>query len=210
MRNPNITIMLTMNRLSHLDPDTSEGKSKSLFRGIKREFGFVPNSFRVFANSPAVLLGFLNLRKALEGAAISEKLREQISLAVSEIHSCAYCLSAHSFKAQHAGLNVDEITDARLATGSDEKSDAALSLARAIVLERGQLEERALRAARESNLSDREIVEIVATVVLTTLTNYINEIANPEIDFPPVLPRRFPGDFPISATLEPSTFLMDV
>jgi uncharacterized peroxidase-related enzyme len=187
-----------MNRIRQLNPGTARGKAKDLFRVVKRKLGFVPNNFRVLANSPAVLRGFLSLEEALEGATLSQRLREQISLTVSEIHSCAYCLSAHSFMGRYAGLNAEEITDTRLAAGSDEKSDAVLSLARTIVLERGQLEEKTLRAAREANLSDGEIVEIVATVVLTTLTNYINEIADTEIDFPEVLPRTFYEDFPMT------------
>jgi alkylhydroperoxidase family enzyme len=42
---------------------------------------------------------------------------------------------------------------------------------------------------RVAGYDDAEIVEIVLHVVLNTLTNYVNEVAKTEIDFPVVQPR---------------------
>ncbi len=43
---------------------------------------------------------------------------------------------------------------------------------------------------RAAGFSDAEIVEIVLHVALNTLTNYVNEVAGTEIDFPAVAPAR--------------------
>ncbi len=42
-----------------------------------------------------------------------------------------------------------------------------------------------IAAAREAGLTDSKIVEVVAQVTLLTLTNYLNNIAATDIDFPP-------------------------
>jgi alkylhydroperoxidase family enzyme len=93
-------------------------------------------------------------------------------------------VSAHTLYAGKAGLSQDEILAARRATASDEKSDAALKLARAIALQRGQISDPTLQAARGAGLSDAEIVEIIAHVALSVLTNYTNNIARTVLDFP--------------------------
>lgn len=44
----------------------------------------------------------------------------------------------------------------------------------------------ALDDAREAGLTDPELLEVVASVALTVYTNYLNLVAETEIDFPPV------------------------
>jgi alkylhydroperoxidase family enzyme len=41
-----------------------------------------------------------------------------------------------------------------------------------------------VRAVKDAGYSDAEVMEIVAHVALNTLTNYVNEVAQTEIDFP--------------------------
>ena len=43
---------------------------------------------------------------------------------------------------------------------------------------------------RAASYGDAEVVEIVLHVALNTLTNYINEVARTEIDFPVVQLKR--------------------
>jgi alkylhydroperoxidase family enzyme len=78
------------------------------------------------------------------------------------------------------------LTHARDAAGWDTKTTAVLRFARQLVLERGRVSERAVSAVREAGATDAEILEIVTTVVLNVLTNYINLVADTEIDFPVV------------------------
>ena len=47
-----------------------------------------------------------------------------------------------------------------------------------------------VQAVRMAGYSDEQIVEIVQHVALNTWTNYINEVARTEVDFPVVAPRK--------------------
>jgi len=179
---------MNMNRITQLDPTTATGKTKQLFDGVQAKLGIVPNLFRVFGNSPAALEGYLSFSGALATGVLSAKVREQIALAVAEMNYCGYCLSAHTYVGGKVGLNESEITAARKVEAANEHTAAILSLARSIVVQRGELSEVEFQTARTANLTDAEIVETVANVAVNILTNYLNHVAQTVVDFPEVKP----------------------
>jgi len=178
-----------MNRIQQTDPDRATGKTKQLFDAMDARLGRVPNLVRVVGNSPAALEAYLNFSGALTKGVLSAPLREQIALAVGEINGCGYCLSAHSSAGAVAGLSQGEAAAARFATGNDEKSEAVLDLVWAIMVEKGQIDDSDVEAARKAGLSDEEIVEVVANIALTIFTNHVNQVARTVIDYPEVVPR---------------------
>lgn len=175
-----------MNRIAQLDPQTATGPAKILFDGVQGKLGVVPNLIRVLGNAPAALKGYLNFSAALADGNFAPKLREQIALTVAETNQCAYCLSAHSFLGGKIGLTQQDLTDARQATATDPRTEAILKLARSIVVQRGDLDAATLDQARQTGLTDGEIVETVAHVALNIFSNYINHVAGTVIDFPEV------------------------
>lgn len=177
-----------MNRITQLDPTQATGKTKQLFDGVQAKLGIVPNLFRVFGNSSAALEGYLNFGGALATGVLNARIREQIALAVAEINYCGYCLSAHTYIGRKAGLNELEIESARKVSATDDRTSAILSLARSIVVQRGEVSESEFAAARQAGLTDAEIVETVANVALNILTNYLNHVAQTVVDFPEVKP----------------------
>jgi len=177
-----------MNRITQLDPAEAAGKAKQLFDGVQAKLGVVPNLFRVLGNSPAALEGYLNFSSALAGGVLSSKVREQIALAVAEINDCEYCRSAHAYISGKVGLSDREIADARLATATDPRTAAILSLARTLVVQRGTISNADFSTARNAGLNDAEIIETVANVALNIFSNYTNHVARTVVDFPAVKP----------------------
>ncbi len=173
-----------MSRLNLIDPQQAEGKQKELLDGVQKKLGMTPNLVRVFANSPAVLQGYLGLNDGLNEGTLDAKVREQIALTVAETNGCEYCLAAHSAVSKMLGLNRDEILDARQGTSSDGRVDAALHFAQSVVEKRGWVGDEDLDRVRNAGYGDAEITEIVAHVVLNIFRNYFNHIAETPIDFP--------------------------
>jgi uncharacterized peroxidase-related enzyme len=106
---------------------------------------------------------------------------------VAQINGCGYCLSAHTY----LGKNLAKLDDAEIAAnrrgGShDPKADAAVRFAAKVASLRGHVSDADLQAVRMAGYEDAQIVEIVQHVALNTWTNYINEVARTEIDFPAV------------------------
>ena len=121
-----------MTRTATLEPEHVPADSKATLEAFTKNIGFTPNMMAAFAHSPiafnawAALLG--SLSKALD-----VKTRDSIGLAVSEVNGCNYCLTVHSFTAEHmARLSADEIILARQGHAVDPKRDAALR-ARALI-----------------------------------------------------------------------------
>src|SRR4029453_8859530 len=77
--------------------DAAPAASRPLLEAVKKQLGLVPNMFRLVANSPAALEGYLGLSGALNKGTLPAPTRERIALAVAEINGCNYCLSAHTY-----------------------------------------------------------------------------------------------------------------
>ena len=54
---------------------------------------------------------------------------------------------------------------------------------------RGHVTEDDVRAVKLAGYDDSQVIEIVMHVALNTWTNYVNEVAKTDIDFPLVQPR---------------------
>ncbi len=176
----------TMQRSAALKPEQVPADSKPTLDAITKNIGFTPNMMATFAQSPiafnswAALLG--SLSKALD-----VKTRDSIGLAVSEVNGCNYCLTVHSFTAEHmAKLPADEIILARKGHASDPKRDAAVQFARKVIETRGKVSDADLKAIRDAGYTDANVMEIVALVAMYSLTNFFNNVFDPEKDFPAV------------------------
>jgi uncharacterized peroxidase-related enzyme len=171
--------------------EASPAASQPLLEGVKKQLGSVPNLFRTVANSPAVLQGYLGLNGALAKGKLSAATRERLALAVAEINGCGYCLSAHSYIAKNlAKLDEREIAANRDASSSHAKAEAALRFAAKVVEARGHVSDADVAEVKRAGYDDAEVLEIVAHVALNTLTNYVNEVAKTDIDFPVVAAKR--------------------
>ncbi len=61
-----------------------------------------------------------------------------------------------------------------------------MSFATAILSTRGRVDNATLATARLAGLTDGALVEVAAHVALNVFTNYLNDVAQTEVDFPRV------------------------
>jgi uncharacterized peroxidase-related enzyme len=171
--------------------EAAPAAAQPLLEAVKKQFGMVPNLFRVVANSPAALEGYLGLNGALAKGALDARTRQRIALAVAEVDGCDYCLSAHSYIGKNlAKLDDAEIEASRKGSSHDPKAAAAVRFAAKIARQRGHVSDADLAETRNAGFDDAQLIEIVAHVALNILTNYVNVVAGTEIDFPAVAPAR--------------------
>lgn len=177
-----------MQRLSSVNPEVAEGRTRELLAIVEQAFGMVPNAARVMASSPAVLDSYLAFSTAMGGVGIGEKLHNQVKLATSESNSCDYCTSVLCAVAPAAGLSAEDILDARTTRSADPRTSAALEFAEAVLEGRGRVSDAQIAQVREAGFDDAGIVEIVASVVLGCFTNFLNNVAETELDVPQAAP----------------------
>jgi len=164
--------------------------AQPLLAAVHQQLGRVPNLFLLVASSPAALEGYLGLNAALGKGELDARTRERIALAVAELNGCDYCLSAHSYLGTHlAKLDAAEQAANREGGSGDAKAAAAVRFAASVVRARGHVTDDEVRAVKAAGYSDAQVIEIVLHVALNTLTNYVNEVAKTEIDFPIVTHR---------------------
>jgi uncharacterized peroxidase-related enzyme len=172
------------NRIVPIDRHTdspSERESLALVEARKIR----PNNFlRILAHSPAALGGYFAINDQVGKARLGPRLREMISLAVSQYHRCAYCLASHTYTAGRAGLDAPTIEAARAAHAEDAREQAVIAFALALGEARGHVSSQRLAEARAAGLDDTDLVEIAAVVAAMTFSNYVNIMADTEIDLP--------------------------
>jgi uncharacterized peroxidase-related enzyme len=165
--------------------------AQALLDAPKKSIGSVPNLLRLIASSPTSIEGFLGLFEALDNGQLPAPTHESMALAVAQVNGCEYCLSAHTFFGRNiARLDDTEITANRNGASNDLKMDAAVRFAAPVTCERGHVSEGALQDVRRAGDSDPEIIEIVMHVALNALTNYVNEVAGTDVDFPVIHARQ--------------------
>lgn len=161
--------------------------SQAFLEAINKKLGVTPNLFRLMANSPAALEGYLSLAGALAKGELPVQIGERIALAVAEINGCDYCMSAHSYLGKNvAKLDEAEMSANRNGGSNDPKAAPAVQFAAKVAHERGHVSDEDLRVIKAAGYTDAQLVEIVAHIALSVLTNYANVVANTAIDFPVV------------------------
>ena len=131
--------------------------ARPLLEAVKKLLGTVPNLFRMVANSPAALEGYVGLLGALSKGALPAATHERIALAVAEANGCDYCLSAHAW----LGKNVaklrgrrDDGQSGRSVARSAARAPRCASPARSWS-SRGHVSDAELRAVRDAGYDRR-------------------------------------------------------
>jgi uncharacterized peroxidase-related enzyme len=173
-----------MNNLKPLTIETAPEGSKAALQAIQRGFGFIPNLMATFANSPAVLDGYMAMDHAWEKSSLSPSDRQLILLAVSVENSCRYCTAAHSTILKGM-MKVDaKIVQAirnRVSIG-DSKKDALVAAVRELVSERGQISETTQKRFFDNGYTPVQLMEVLIGLALKTVSNYLDHFNPTEVD----------------------------
>lgn len=175
-----------MTRIQPIQTADATGKAHDLLTAVQAKIGITPNLMKTLAHAPAALEGYLNLNASLATGVLRAKFREQLAITIAQANSCQYCLSAHTAFGKMSGLSPEELAANREAHSADARTTAGLQFAQKLVIQRGLATDADVAAVRQAGYTDAEITEIVAHVGLNVLTNYFNNVAGTEVDFPVV------------------------
>lgn len=179
-----------MSRISIPTAEQTPAASLPLLAAVQAQLGVTPNLMKLVGHSPAALEGYLSLNGAVAKGKLNVQLRERIALAIAEYNGCDYCLSAHDYLGRHvAKLSDAELAAARDAHSQDARTDAALQFARRVAETHGMVSDADIASLRAADFDEASVIEIVVNVALNVLTNYVNNVAQTDIDFPQVSAR---------------------
>ena len=160
--------------------DTAPDRSRPLLEGIKKAFGFVPNLYAVFAESPAALQGALAMAEAFSASTLSPAEQQLVALAVSEANDCQFCVAAHSTIAKRIAKADPALVAATLAREplSDPKLDALVTFTRRMVEQRGFVADTDVAAFLDAGYTKAQVIEVLLGVGMKTFNNYVDHIAH--------------------------------
>jgi uncharacterized peroxidase-related enzyme len=170
-----------MSRINTISLDTATDATRTVLEGVKKKIGFLPNLFATLATAPVALDTYVQASATLGKTSLSAQQKEAVYLATSQVNGCDYCLAAHTLFAGKSGLSAQDIVAAR-----QGELNAYAALARQLSESRGHLSDAQIAAARAAGIDDVKIIEVIALVAVQTLTNYLNNTALTEIDFPAI------------------------
>lgn len=170
-------------RIEPLALAETDERTRAALEQARKKAGMLPNAYRVMANAPALLEGYLALHGHLEGGRLSRRMREQVALAVAARNQCSYCLAAHRIGGRFAKLSAAEIAAAERGEAADPREALFLRLALALLERCGDLGDELFAEARAAGVSDAELVELAGHVALNQLTNSVNRLARTPNDF---------------------------
>nr|WP_294944580.1 carboxymuconolactone decarboxylase family protein [uncultured Mucilaginibacter sp.] len=176
-----------MNQIKALTDEEVTPESRATFETLKTKIGKVPNMYRVMANSTAVLESYFSFNMQLNKGKIGAKLAEKIALAVAEHNNCSYCLSAHTYFGSKVGLTPSEMMEARTLASGNFKDQACYNFIRKSLQNPQGISPADKTELKEAGFTDGEVLEIIANIARNIFTNYVNAVADTEVDWPQIV-----------------------
>jgi len=162
-----------------LTDDELEEPERKLFAKANEVIGFVPNVFRTFAWRPERFRAwFGHFKNVMEGSdGLSARDREMISVTVSQVNHCLYCLVAHGAALRELSedkVDADRLTFDYRRADLTPRERAMLDFAVKVTVRPVECEESDVDALRAHGFSDEDIWDVIE---VTATFNFTNRLA---------------------------------
>lgn len=163
---------------------------RPLLDASKARLGFVPNSMRILAHRPEILMGFRHLTDAINGpsATIDRSLRNLVSQMASRAAGCGYCMAHTAHSAERSGIPAEKeeaLWEFETSPLFSEAERAALRVARGAAQVPNAVTDEEFADLR-AHYSDAQVVEIVAVAALYGFYNRFNDTMATQLERSPL------------------------
>ena len=163
--------------------ETAPDKSKPLLELFTHAVGFVPNLAGAIANSPVLANSLLGLFQNVHGGSFTEAEVQVLLLTNAVTNSSSWPVAFHTALGLKQGIDPADIQAIRERQLPKQKRYAALSgLAKKLIEKRGQLTDDDRTAFLEAGFEEEHLLEVVAVIAASTITNYAGKITNPPLE----------------------------
>ena len=188
-----------MARVAPADLSTNP-ELQAIVDASSQRLGFIPNSMRILAHRPEILLGFRQLTEAVNGpsATISRELKNLVSQMASRSSGCNYCISHTAHSAERSGISEEKeaaLWDYASSPLFSDAERAALTVARGAGLSPSAVTDADFDELKKYYATE-QIVEIVAVAALYGFYNRFNDTMATDLESSPMASRvkyQLPG-----------------
>ncbi|HHI92584.1 MAG TPA: carboxymuconolactone decarboxylase family protein [Gammaproteobacteria bacterium] len=162
---------------------TAPAASLPIMVATEQAFGFIPNLYGVFAESPTAIAAYAAINEALKHCALTPVEQQIVALTVSIKNNCDYCVAAHSVIANMVQMPADTLQQLRQQQPlSDARLEALRQYTLAVLEHRGWVPTKNLQAFQIAGYTQQHMLDILTVVALKTLSNYTNHLAHTPLD----------------------------
>lgn len=157
--------------------------SKAALEQLQKAFGVIPNIAGAIANSPKLINSLVGVFQQVHSSSFTEQELQIVLLTDAVVNSCTYAVAIHTALATQQGVGSEETGAIRERRAPKDKRFAALStLAKTLIEKRGHVSAQELDAFIAAGFTKEQVLEVIAIVAASTITNYAGTIANPYLD----------------------------
>ena len=166
----------------HTIDDAPEAAKPSL-QALRSAFGFVPNIAGAMSTSPVLIDSLVALFGKVHGGSFSEPEIQVLLLTNAVTNGCEWAVAFHSALALGQGIEAGDVEAIRRGGAPRPPRQAALSiLARGLIEMRGKLDDAAIGAFLSAGFDQRHLLEVIAVVAASTITNYTGSVTLPPLE----------------------------
>jgi AhpD family alkylhydroperoxidase len=165
--------------------ESAPERSKPALRQLQSAFGMIPNIAGAMATSPVLINSLVGLFGNVHGGSFTEAQVQIVLLTDAVTNACAWAVAFHTALALKEGIDgadVQAIRDGRLP--KDSKFAALSALAKAMIEKRARLDDQDVERFLAAGFSKDHLLEVIAAVAASTITNYTGSITKPPLEAP--------------------------
>jgi alkylhydroperoxidase family enzyme len=163
--------------------ESAPAQSKPVLQELQQTFGMIPNIAAKMAASPVLINGFFPLFERVHASSLTEPQIQTLLLTNAVTNASEWPVAFHTALALKAGVGSADVDEIRRGSLPDEPGLAALSgLARTLIEKRGRLAESDQQRFLDAGFSAEQILEVIAVVAASTITNYASSVTEPPLE----------------------------
>lgn len=165
--------------------ESAPAQSKPVLQQLQQAFGLIPAIAAAMAASPVLINGFIGLFERVHASSLTEPQIQTVLLTNAVTNASEWAVAFHTALALKQGVHPADVDAIRHGGPPNDVRLASLStLARTLIVKRGHLAESDQRRFFEAGFSSEQILEVIAVVAASTITNYTGSVAQPELEAP--------------------------
>jgi alkylhydroperoxidase family enzyme len=165
--------------------ESAPERSKPALQQLQSAFGMIPNIAGAMATSPVLINSLVGLFGNVHGGSFTEAQVQILLLTDAVTNRSAWAVAFHTTLALKEGIDradVQAIRDGRLP--KDNKLAALSALAKTMIEKRGRLDEKDVDRFLGAGFGNDHLLEVIAAVAASTITNYTGSITKPPLEAP--------------------------
>jgi alkylhydroperoxidase family enzyme len=165
--------------------ESAPAQSKPVLQQLQQAFGLIPNIAAAMAASPVLINGFIGLFQRVHASSLTEPQIQTLLLTNAVTNASEWAVAFHTALALKQGVHPADVDAIRHGGPPNDVGLASLStLARTLIEKRGRLAESDQRRFFEAGFSSEQMLEVIAVVAASTITNYTGSVTQPVLEAP--------------------------